>query len=1588
MADLGNLWFSLGLDDSKFEKEWKAAFAKYQQQQDIQVGIQIDPNDKKQLDEIGQKLNAFANNFSGKTKAKIDIKVSSNTIAALKSLKELGGTKAEWAAVREAAKAMKEASRAVNQLSKEEKKASTQTIGNQKKITEGYKNQALWVQNLSSLVSNYFSLYAIKNFATEIATVTGEFEKQRVTLQAMIGEMEGLEIFREIKELAVASPFEFKDLASYAKQLAAFSIPYEELFDTTKRLADISAGLGVDMSRIILAYGQIKSAGVLKGTELRQLTEAGVPILEKLAEKFEKVTGKAVSMGDIFDKVSQKAISFEMVKDVLDEMTSAGGKFYKMQEIQAETLSGKISNLKDAYAIMLTEIGEKTDGILRGGVEALYKLIDNWESLGRVVISVATAFGTLQAVRITQWAAAGIIKISEMNYNLVRLYREARQTEGTFKSLLSTIAKANGWAVILTALAGVITYFVTARQEAKVFNEEMEKMLSTERAKYDEEIADLDRLSNAIFRAKENTKERRVAIEEYNSRFGQYLNNLHEEVVANEAIAESNKQVAASLVYRHKEQALLQAKSKVEDTYGRELESLEADYIKELKKANLGGISSYAIAAIKEALQKNPELKSVYDKEVMDKLREKLGTQANNAAFRFEGIFKDYAKAFKEYTNVMTEAVNDVDNKFKESLFSTLEKEELFKQYTEEHNKAMASIAKDDTLTKDQISKKEKDERINYLTKLTELFKEMPFALAPYQQELKKLKETEDSWRDTIAKDVEKLGLTAGFAPKEDDSYPKYIERLREEWKNINESIEKYNGKDIDGGLKTLKAEKDALTKLANLWGFVLDPKKNTKDAKTKEKERINALKEESQWVLKLYESYKKYLGQDLTSADAKKNALADFIDIPEKIKSSFEKDADISEWFRAEWSKIAEDAKSSGSDIGEALANALLLKLGTINTGEVLESLKLGEKIQKELEKWGLGDFVLMGEGAALDLSKIARDYAVTDNEIAAKKKELLNQVAEAEKGNDKQIAALKEKYGEDWEKKARERIERLTALEKDNNRKIAEDKVYDLAKTLAKEDLENTIPSGFLQSLGDKSTEQLKEMQSQLAEMATDIPEFIFSNQFTDQFTDLNIDWDKFIEKYQEYIKLQGKDVSDELLERKREELHDLAGAISETIGVLKELAGEDSAWGGFLSGLDDGAKAAISISEAFTRKKDKDGNLIGGLKGLDVNWTNLASAVAGVVTSITSAIIESKRYQEEMERAGNAFSASIIQSKRDIKIAGEEFNTIFGEDLIGALQADQEAITSIITDLKRGSKEVANIKILTKKGIFGIGRKETTLKDLAPQLFKADGSVNYEYLDGFLSAYGDKLDDAQKTILENLKATYEQYEDAMGDINDYLSNIFSDTASTIADRMIEAFAATGDAATDLGDLVNNVAKQMAKDLIQSLLIDKYLQPAIDRVNNIYNPDSAEYEADPTRRIQKSILALQEGMAAVNEGAAEVNQILQGLADYGIDFGADSENASQVLSGLTEDQQNLLMGYINGIRADVSYNKGLMLNIVNSVGDINNNIATALIVWKQIEANTHRSADGVDKIIGYFESVTGPYDGGGGQAFRVNIA
>mgnify|MGYP000830539462 FL=1 len=248
---------------------------------------------------------------------------------------------------------------------------------------------------LANQMLGLYSIYTLERFIRGLVDIGGEFEQQELALSAMLNDAgKAHEIFGSIKNLAVVSPFGVRELNDYTKQLKAFSIPYNELYETTKRLADISAGVGVDMGRIILAYGQVRSAAFLRGQELRQFTEAGIPMVEALADKFSKLENRVISAGEVIDMISKKKVSFEDVKDVLWGMTDDGGKFHNMQEVLSESLSAKWKNLGDAIDIMMADIAESMNGTLKGTAEILTELTSNWQSLVPVIETAVIAFGS------------------------------------------------------------------------------------------------------------------------------------------------------------------------------------------------------------------------------------------------------------------------------------------------------------------------------------------------------------------------------------------------------------------------------------------------------------------------------------------------------------------------------------------------------------------------------------------------------------------------------------------------------------------------------------------------------------------------------------------------------------------------------------------------------------------------------------------------------------------------------------------------------------------------------------------------------------------------------------------------------------------------------------------------------------------------------------------------------------------------------------------------------------------------------------------------------------------------------------------
>lgn len=351
---------------------------------------------------------------------------------------------------------------------------------NSRALTEQTSYMAGYMSRWAQRMAFAFSVGSIKNFVEQIASVRGQFELSERSLEAILqNKPKADEIFNKTVELAVKSPFRIKDLVDYTRQLSAYRIESDKLYDTTKRLADVSAGLGVDMGRLILAYGQVKAAAYLRGSEVRQFTEAGINMYGELQQYFKEVKGEAYTTAQIVDMISKRKVTFEDVEAIFQRMTDKGGTFYNMQEIQAETLQGKISNLKDAFDVMLNDIGKTNEDTMKGMVSWGTSMLDNWKTLaeiGKALIPILIALKansmfakTSLGQAFSQASGSGIVRYKALFVNSLNGMKKAlKDFGGLVKSSLSGI----GVGLAIYAVAEVIT---TVYDKISKYNENVRK---------------------------------------------------------------------------------------------------------------------------------------------------------------------------------------------------------------------------------------------------------------------------------------------------------------------------------------------------------------------------------------------------------------------------------------------------------------------------------------------------------------------------------------------------------------------------------------------------------------------------------------------------------------------------------------------------------------------------------------------------------------------------------------------------------------------------------------------------------------------------------------------------------------------------------------------------------------------------------------------------------------------------------------------------------------------------------------------------------------------------------------------------------
>ena len=507
-----------------------------------------------------------------------------------------------------------ELGRAISRIEQDINKA-TNASGNLKKSHSKLLNTSDQLQRKFALL---FSISAIQGYMGKLVEVRKEFELQQKTLSVLLqNKDEADKLWQQTIDLAVKSPFKVKELVSYTKQLAAYRIETDKLHDTTKRLADVSAGLGVDMQRLILAFGQVKAANYLRGTELRQFTEAGIPMLDELAKMFTELEGRMVSAGDVFERISKRMVTFSDVEQVFHRLTNAGGVFYNMQEEQSKTLHGMISNLHDSIDLMLNDIGKAHDGVLKDSVTIVRTFVENWREVGVQLKDAAIAFASIKSfafllnkglkmtsltflgfetnlkrtklelykwqanLQIADWRAMGYSKTMSV---LMKSFSTARVAAlGLAQAFLSIAPMA-----IIAGLYELYRYLTKASREAKRLKEDLQAIYSEDTRNFDKQIEEFNSLALKLKIVNKGSKEHKDVISQLNSQYGEYLGFIVTEKTTYDELATSIESVNYALMQKAKANTYEKAFNRILEDSSKEIDSLREKISKTFLNVGLG----------------------------------------------------------------------------------------------------------------------------------------------------------------------------------------------------------------------------------------------------------------------------------------------------------------------------------------------------------------------------------------------------------------------------------------------------------------------------------------------------------------------------------------------------------------------------------------------------------------------------------------------------------------------------------------------------------------------------------------------------------------------------------------------------------------------------------------------------------------------------------------------------------------------------------------------------------------------------------------------------------------------------------------
>lgn len=1439
------------------------------------------------------------------------------------------------------------------------------------------------VSSLRNQMANVYSIYTLERFATQLIEIGGEFQKQHIALQSILGDGAKADaMFSKIKNLAIESPFTFQQLAGYTKQLAAFQIPYEELYDTTKRLADVSAGLGVDMGRIILAYGQVRSAAFLRGQEVRQFTEAGIPLLDELAKKFSQLENRVVSVGEVFDKISNREVPFEMVKEVFTDLTNEGGKFYNMQAKLSDSLSGKLAKLKDAYQIMLADIAQANNDLLGGSVDMVRVLTEHWRELLPVLTGVIGAYGAYKtAILLVNAAQKANIAINSVQ-TIINASRALRgltaltKAQAVAQGVLNAVMAANPLYLIATVIGvviGSIVAYTMSIDDATDSLTEYNKKVQEQADKLYESKQKMSSYLDTLFNAKKAEDERRRAFSE--------MQNLYPSAFKNMTYEQALLRGEIALRKEATEIARMQAKVTAENNYRDSLKNLieaerEMRYAEQRSAASDGSIMETDI--VKEARENLERAKEI----VKQSRNELYGVVKSNLAIEKEIS----SRWFTESTAIAGETGSLAPRQDEG-------REAYFKRIGE---------------VIDDLNGK-----INALNKKSKQAQEV---LPGYTSELSKAKKIyEDALGGAPRKEkgVDKSDPTA-------EKYKNEIALLKELYSEYKKYV------DLQGKEKALNTVKSD-SRFKALFDNGLDINNIGEYIKNNIIPKLNPNVKKQKEVI---DSGLK-LGVEIDTDGLKKDTAKVLKNIQKQIDDTTKK-----------WDLFKSVREKTGNK-----KFAMQLAFGELNVGETDMMKGFREEIEKGIEGKGIsfGDVLKMDEASMKDagissiepyvkayndgMMQLRKDTADNLAELVSKYRDYATQVTEIENKLNDDLADIEsnrhklESGGVDVDKMIAERKKRAN----EEKGSVAFEQFKESSDWVRIFDDLDRVSNATLDSMIDKveefassqklSVEDTKELVEALRKLRNEQTERNPFKALGASFT--NIKNAKNALKNAKTDE-EKKDASNQLKSAEAEQ----AAAIQGVISKFDALADAADFLGGVFEnlGLGSGLSDAASVVGSAVGGASTMQGITSAL-GAAGPWGAAAGAALGLISGIAQihdkkldkAIERSKQRVEELKNAYDNLNDSVERFGGTSTRAVEQQLALY-EQLNEQVQRSGSSLSTsystVYEVLKNSGRYAENLKEQIKAGeltarklskffgtnikLFSVETDKEALKALEDV-----GVGGTEALKTYQAQYvslvaqrreleGQLRDEESKKKSDSGKiADYQQQINELnGQIRYFIEDLakelyaidFDDWAGQISDALTNAFANGEDAALAFDDAVNNIMKNVANSILKNLVIAPMMEKLQQKLFGDENGNGGVFKSFEDLNNNTELAASTIKDFFDTEGNAMLDASQKFLEAFDKATGgalaatgeSDTSGLSKGIQGVTEDTADLLGSYLNSIRQDVSVKRMLQGKFFNE--DFPKMSVIAQVQLQQLNAiarNTERNAQFAEEIRDMFNRI-----------------